>query len=436
MACGLENVVRLIEQFRVSKSDVRYLGRITGADGKEMFPGQFLEFLSDLKFNCDVDAIPEGSIVFPNEPLLRITGPIIECQLLETAFLNFINFETLVATKAARLSLATGGEPVIEFGLRRAQGTDGGVTASRAAFVGGCAGTSNVLAGKMYGIPIKGTHAHSWVMAFENELEAFEAYAEALPNNCVFLVDTYNTLKGVENAVKVGKGLLAKGHKLLGIRLDSGDLAYLSIEARKILDASGFEDAVILASNDLDENVIVSLKAQGAKIDLWGVGTRLVTAYDQPALGGVYKLSAIREPGGDWEPKLKLSEQAVKVSTPGIQQVRRFERNGEYIGDVIYDEALHGPKEFVAVDPFDFTRRKTMPADAQGKDLLVPIFRKGKRVYELPSVFEVQSRARRELGKIHAGIKRFVNPHEYRVGLEQSLHELKTKLILKARGLE
>jgi nicotinate phosphoribosyltransferase len=288
----------------------------------------------------------------------------------------------------------------------------------------------------MYGIPIKGTHAHSWVMAFENELEAFEAYAEALPNNCVILVDTYNTLKGVENAVKVGKRLLAKGHKLLGIRLDSGDLAYLSIEARKILDAAGFDDAVILASNDLDENVIVSLKAQGAKIDLWGVGTRLVTAYDQPALGGVYKLSAIREPGGDWEPKLKLSEQAVKVSTPGMQQVRRFEKNGEYIGDVIYDEALHRPKEFVAVDPLDFTRRKTMPADARWQDLLAPIFRKGKRVYESSSVFEIQSRARRELGKFHAGIKRFVNPHEYPVGLEQSLHELKTKLILKARGLK
>jgi nicotinate phosphoribosyltransferase len=435
IACGLENIIRLVENFRFHPNDLEYLGGLEGADRSPLFDREFLAHLSTLRFTCDIDAIPEGTVVFPNEPLLRITGPIIECQLLETAFLTLINFETLIATKAARICLAAEGDPVIEFGLRRAQGIDGGVTASRAAFIGGCAGTSNVLAGKIYGIPVKGTHAHSWVMAFDSELESFRAYAKALPNNCVFLVDTYDTLQGVRNAIEVGQWLRSQGHKLLGIRLDSGDLAYLSIEARKLLDEAGFQDTSILASNDLDEQVIASLKIQGAMIDSWGVGTRLATAYDQPALGGVYKLSAIREPGSPWRQKVKISEQAIKVSTPGLQQVRRFEQNEEFIGDVVFDQSGPVPGRFVAVDPLDPTRRKILPSEALFRDLLVPVFRKGVRVYEPPSLSDSQARSKQELAGFHPGIKRFLNPHQYPVGLEQSLHELRTKLILESRGI-
>jgi nicotinate phosphoribosyltransferase len=297
---------------------LEFLATLTGDDGKPLFESAFLEYLRALRFTCDVDAIPEGTVAFPHEPLLRITGPILQCQLLETALLNLINFQSLIATKAARVCLATQGEPVLEFGLRRAQGLDGGLAASRAAYIGGCAATSNVLAGKTFDIPVRGTHAHSWVMAFDDEREAFSAYAKAMPNNCVFLVDTYDTLEGVRRAVETGKWLRERGHEMVGIRLDSGDLAWLSVEARKILDNGGFPKALIVASNDLDEHIIASLKAQGAQINVWGVGTKLITAFDQPALGGVYKLGAIRGDDGRWVYKVKLSEQAAKVSTPGI----------------------------------------------------------------------------------------------------------------------
>ena len=383
-----------------------------------------------------MDAMPEGTAVFPQQPLLRVQGSILQAQLVETALLNIINFQSLIATKAARVCLAAQDDPVVEFGLRRAQGVNGAITASRAAYIGGCAGTSNVLAGKLFGIPVKGTHAHSWVLSFDTELEAFTAYAEAMPNNCIFLVDTFDTLAGVRHAVEAGRRLRQQGHELAGIRLDSGDLAYLSIEARKILDAGGFPDAIIVASNDLDEQIIASLKQQGAKINVWGVGTKLVTAYDQPALGGVYKLTAIRGTDGQWNHKVKLSEQAAKVTNPGILQVRRFQDDGEFIGDATYDTTRPPRGPLVIVDPLDATRRKHFPEVTGSEDLLVPVLRRGKRVGEIPSLEKIRARAQQQLARLNASVKRFTNPHQYPAGLELGLHELKTQLILRARDEE
>jgi nicotinate phosphoribosyltransferase len=354
--------------------------------------------------------------------------------MLETALLNMINFQTLIATKAARVCQAAAGEPVLEFGLRRAQGIDGSLTASRAAFIGGCAATSNVLAGKMFGIPVKGTHAHSWVMSFDEELDSFDAYARAMPNNCVFLVDTYDTIQGVHHAVEAARRLRDAGHKFLGIRLDSGDLAYLSIEARRILDEAGFPDAQILASNDLDEHLIESLKRQGARISAWGAGTKLVTAFDQPALGGVYKLSALRrDPNDPWRYKMKVSEQLAKVSYPGILQVRRFERGGMFLADMIFSEPQGVGDPPRIVDPKDLTRRRLIPADARADDLLVPVMRSGKIVYNPPPLIDVRYRAAEQLSRLHPTIRRFEYPHEYPVGLEQRLSELRTSLLMKAR---
>ncbi|HXT99615.1 MAG TPA: nicotinate phosphoribosyltransferase, partial [Polyangia bacterium] len=284
VACGLAPVIDYIEGFRFQPDDLEYLGGLTGNDGGRLFEKAFLDYLAELRPAVTVHGIPEGTVVFPHEPLLRIQGPILQCQLLETALLNIINFDTLVATKAARVCLAAQGDSVLEFGLRRAQGRDGALAASRAAHVGGCAATSNVLAGKCFGIPVRGTHAHSWVMSFDTEREAFQAYADVMPNNCVFLVDTYDTLEGVHNAIAVARDLRRRGKELVGIRLDSGDLAWLSVQARKLLDEAGFPNAIIVASNDLDEHLIQSLKAEGAAIGVWGVGTKLCTAYDQPAL--------------------------------------------------------------------------------------------------------------------------------------------------------
>jgi nicotinate phosphoribosyltransferase len=322
---------------------------------------------------------------------------------------------------------------VIEFGLRRAQGIDGGVSASRAAYVGGCAATSNLLAGRLYDIPVRGTHAHSWVMCFEDEPAAFQAYAEAMPNNCVFLVDTYDTLEGVRHAAKVGCWLRDRGHKMLGIRLDSGDLAYLSIEARKILDAAGLTDAAILASNDLDEHIITSLKQQGATISAWGVGTRLATSCDTPALGNVYKLSAIRKPGGEWEDRIKISEQMGKASIPGILQVRRYRDAEFFAGDAIYDERHPLAGGCTIVDPRDPTRRKIVFAGTESEDLLVPIFRNGKRVYQPPTLEETRRRVRDQLSRLHEGIRRFVHPHAYPAGLEAGLHQRRMAQILELR---
>jgi nicotinate phosphoribosyltransferase len=435
VACGLASVLDYLDRLRFDASDRSYLATLTGADGKPLFEQAFLDYLGDLKLTCDIDAVPEGTVVFPHEPLVRVSGPLIECQLLETALLNLVNFQTLIATKAARVCLAAKGDAVLEFGLRRAQGVDGGLTASRSAYVGGCAATSNVLAGKVFGIPVKGTHAHSWVMAFDSEPEAFEAYAEALPNNCVFLVDTYDTLEGVRHAIAAGRRLRERGHDLLGIRLDSGDLAWLSIEARKLLDEAGFPKAQIVASNDLDEHLIQSLKEQGAQIAVWGVGTKLATAFDQPAFGGVYKLSAVRERGGAWQDRVKLSEQTEKVSIPGILQTRRYTAGGEFVADVIHRVDAPPAPGSLMIDPLDLTRRRPIPEHATHEDLLVPVYRSGRRVYESPDLKAIRARTLDQLSRLHFGIKRFTNPHRYPVGLEEGLFDLRTRLVLKARGV-
>ena len=322
---------------------------------------------------------------------------------------------------------------MLEFGLRRAQGMDGAISAARAAYIGGCAATSDVLAGKLLGIPVRGTHAHSWVMLFDSEREAFAAYAKAMPHNVVLLVDTYDSLQGVKNAIETGRWLRGQGHELAGIRLDSGDLAWLSIEARRMLDAAGFTGTVILASNELDENVIASLKQQGARIGAWGVGTRLVTGADDAALGGVYKLSAVRTPGGPWKGRIKLSEQSAKISVPGVLQVRRFTAANEFAGDLIYDVA-DGAQSRTLVDMLDVTRRKTIPEGVPHEELLVPVLRGGDLVYTPPPLAESRARTKAQLARLHAGIKRFVNPHQYPVGLEPALHERRLRMILEARG--
>jgi nicotinate phosphoribosyltransferase len=434
IGCGLADAAEFLANFHFGQDDVDYLGELRGNDDRPLFEPAFLQELTRLKLSCDVDAIPEGTVVFANEPLIRVQGPILQCQLLETTLLNFINFQTLIATKAARVCQAAEGEPVLEFGLRRAQGIDGAITASRAAYIGGCAATSNVLAGRLLGIPVRGTHAHSWVMSFDSELEAFHSYAQAMPNNCVLLVDTYDTLQGVRHAAAIGKELERSGHRMAGIRLDSGDLAYLSIEARRILDEAGLVHAQIVASNDLDEHVIESLKHQGAKITQWGVGTKLVTAYDQPALGGVYKLSAVRDTSADpWQYRIKASEQLVKVSFPGVLQVRRFSRKTGFVADMIYNEpdGIADPPE--AVDPKDPTRRKRLEGNLQWEDLLVPVMRAGRPVYESPPLSDIRRRTAEQLASLHPTIRRLENPHEYPVGLEAGLSELRQRLLLQAR---
>jgi nicotinate phosphoribosyltransferase len=434
IACGLGDVIEYLQNFRFSPDELAYLATLRGGDGELLFEAGFLEYLSDLRFACSIDGVPEGSVVFPHEPILRITGPLPQAQLVETALLNIVNFQTLIATKAARICLAARGEPVLEFGLRRAHGPDGALTASRAAYIGGCAATSNLLAGKVFGIPVRGTHAHSWVMSFSSELEAFRAFADALPGSCVFLVDTYDTLAGVRHAIEVGRALRERGKQLLGIRLDSGDLSYLSITARRMLDEAGFPNVKIVASNELDEHVIASLKEQGARIDQWGVGTRLITAFDQPALGGVYKLSAIRRPEEKWQYRIKLSEQAMKVTNPGLLQVRRFEHQGEYCADMIYDQDEGLSDSRTIVDVADVTLRRTIPHAAVPRDLLVPIFRRGEMTFNQPSIHEVRDYARSELGRFYAGVKRLLNPHSYPVGLELGLHERKTRMMNEVRS--
>jgi nicotinate phosphoribosyltransferase len=451
IAAGLAEALQVLADFRFNQSEVDYLATLAGNDHQPLFDAAFLSYLKQLKLDLDVDAIPEGTAVFPNEPLIRITGPILHCQLVETVLLNIINFQTLIATKSARICLAANGDDVLEFGLRRAHGIDGALSASRAAFIGGCAATSNVLAGKLFGIPVRGTHAHSWVMSFDSELEAFEAYARAMPNNCVFLVDTYDTLEGVRRAAEVGRQLRASGHRMVGIRLDSGDLAYLSIEARKILDAAGLSDAIIVASNDLDETIIQSLKQQGATISLWGVGTNLVTGAGQSALGGVYKLTAVQSADGQWTRKVKASDVASKSSIPGVLQVPRFSRAGLLTADAIYDQAIgicndgignsgignsgnggsnSGP---TIVDPSDSLRRKVISAGDAFEDLLIPVMRQCEVTSESPSLPEIQARTKSQLRNLHPGIKRFTYPHLYPVGLEEQLAAVRTDMLLKAR---
>jgi nicotinate phosphoribosyltransferase len=383
ICAGLESALDYLTGLRFTEDDLAYLAGLRSPSGSLLFDDGFLEYLRGFRFTAAVDAIAEGEVVFPHEPLMRLQGNLVDCQLVETALLNMVNFQTLVATKGARVAAAAGGDPVLEFGLRRAQGVDGALAASRAAYLGGCAATSNVLAGKQFGIPVRGTHAHAWVMVFGDELEAFRAYAAAMPGNCTLLVDTYDTLRGVEHAIEIGLELRSRGHDLAGIRLDSGDLTALSIAARAMLDEAGFHRTAIVASNDLDEAGIAALRAGGSRISIWGVGTRLVTSHDQPALGGVYKLAAIRRPGGPWQDRIKLSNDLIKVSNPGLQGVRRFEGPDGPITDVIYDTRL-GCTALPDGQPLP---------DAPSRDLLVPVLRDGVRVAAPDALATARQRA-------------------------------------------
>ena len=414
VAAGLELAIDYLKNLRFDVREIQYLGGLRGADGESLFDESFLNFLQRAKFKLDVDAVPEGTIVQPHVPLVRVRGPLWQAQLVETALLNIVNFSTLVATKAHRVKRAAQNDAVLEFGLRRAQGPDGGLSASRAAYIGGCDATSNVLAGKKFGIPVRGTHAHAWVMCFDSELQSFRAYAEAMPNNCIFLVDTYDTERGVKNAITVGKELRARGHEMLGVRLDSGDLNHLSQLARRLLDEAGFPHAKVVASNDLDEYKIAELKRQGARIDVWGVGTKLATAYDQPALGGVYKLAAIRDAQGHWEDRIKLSNTAVKVSNPGILNARRFREPDGTLRDLIYDEK-HLPENWTGSTPDGAHQRDFI---GPGAELLVPVFRRGELVYECPKLRDVRNFCQHQ-SHLFA---------EQAVWLEQSLHERKKSL--------
>jgi nicotinate phosphoribosyltransferase len=390
ISAGLSAVVEFLEGFCFDDDDVAYLAELRGNDAGPLFDRDFLGALRAMRFECDVDAVPEGTAVFPGEPLLRIRGPIAQGQLVETALLNLVNFQTLVATKAARICLAAGTDPVLEFGLRRAQGPDGGVSASRAAYVGGCAATSNVLAGRRFGIPVRGTHAHSWVMAFNSERAAFQA--------------SYDTLQGVRLAAEMGKRLREKGNELAGVRLDSGDLADLSIAARSLLDESGFPDASIVASNDLDEHAIEELKRRGAAIGIWGVGTRLATAHDEPALGGVYKLGAIRDPEGGWSYPTKRSADPEKSTLPGIHQTRRYIERGAFRGDVIFDAELG-----------------LAASDEPHEDLLVPVMRAGRSVYEIPALNASRARTQDQLARLPSGVKHLKDPAPYPVEVDPRL---------------
>ncbi len=433
VACGLATAIDFLRTFHFEETEIDYLASQLGNDGKPLFSAGFLDYLRALRLTCEIDAIPEGILVFPNEPLIRVCGPIIQCQLLETALLNVLNFESLIATKAARVCLAAENDPVIEFGLRRAQGVDGGLTAARAAYVGGCAGTSNLQAGQRFGIPVSGTQAHSWIMFFESESEAFETYAKAMPNNCVFLVDTYNSLDGVRHVIDVARQLRKNGHEMIGVRLDSGDRIALSIETRRMLDKAGFTNAKIVCSGDLDEHAIADMKRHGAKIDMWGVGTKLTTGQPDAALGGIYKLGAVKRPGGQWQYRMKLSDERAKTSCPGRLQVRRFyEPSGRFVADAIHEIDHVISKPCVIVD-LQTEGETEIPASMAHSDLLVPIFRKGELVYRVPELSASRERTRQQLYSLPRGAARLDKPRAYPVGLERSLHELRSNLMAHAR---
>lgn len=405
--------------------------------GGPLFDPAFLEYLRDLRLSVDIDAVPEGTIVFPHEPLVRVTGPIMQCQLIETALLNMVNFQTLIATKAARVCRAAKGRPVAEFGLRRAQGL-GGVWASRAAVVGGCASTSNVLAGKLFDIPVSGTHAHSWVMSFDDELTAFREYARIFPNNCILLVDTYDVEQGIRNAITVGLEMRERGERLAGIRIDSGDLSWLSKMARRMLDEAGLTDCGIVLSNDLDEYTIQSMLEEGADVMSFGVGTKLASAYDQPTLGGVYKLAAVRV-GEDapWTARLKISESAAKLTTPGVLDVRRYyQSDGRIAGDMVFDVNETPDAREVIVDPMDDLRQKNL-SGLRFETLLRPLARVGKVVLapEERSAMAARARACVGLETLDETQLRMLNPHTYPVGLELGLNERRRALVAELRHI-
>lgn len=420
IAAGLDAVIEYLADFRFTNDDLEYLATLLDPAGNPLFPPEFLDYLAELRFTGDLDAVPEGTAVFAHEPVLRVRAPLLQAQMLETALLNLTLYPTLIATKAARIAHAAAGDPVLDFGLRKAHGIDGGVTAARAAYLGGCAATANVLAGKLFGIPVKGTHAHGWVMAFDDELEAFERYAEAMPDNCIFLVDTYDTRGGIENAIAAGRKLRERGHEMAGIRLDSGDLGALAEYARRRLDEAGFPDAKIAASSDLDEFKIAELKRAGAPIAIWGVGTKLDTGQPDAAMDGVYKLTAIRDGEGPWLPRIKLSDTESKQTNPGIHQVRRYTRGGRPLLDVIHDVGDIGAAFDEARDPTGGTVR-SIPADAEAADLLIPVLRAGKPVYQPPPLTESREYAIAEYA-------RFAELPDYPVALDSALAAEKRRL--------
>lgn len=432
ICAGLEQVIEYIDNLHFTKEDVDYL-RSTG-----MFEEDFLEYLSQFHFSGDIYAVPEGTVVFPREPLVKVIAPIMEAQLIETALLNIINHQSLIATKTARVIHAAQGDGVMEFGLRRAQGPDAGIYGARAAMIAGCIGTSNVLAGQMFDVPVKGTHAHSWIMSFPDELTAFRTYAKLYPSACILLVDTYDTLKsGIPNAIKVFQEMKEAGIPLTfyGIRLDSGDLAYLSKEAKKMLDQAGFSDAVISASNDLDEYLIDSLKAQGATINSWGVGTNMITSKDCPSFGGVYKLAAVKDKAtGKFVSKIKLSENAEKITNPGNKSIQRiYQKNtGKIIADLICltDEKFDSRNSLLLFDPIE-TWKKThlAPGSYTLRQLLVPVFKEGACVYHSPKVMEIQEYCKKELDTLWDESRRLINPHEVHVDLSNELWHLKNQLL-------
>ncbi len=424
---GLDQAIEYIDGLHFSGEDIDYL-RSLG-----IFHPDFLKYLKDFRFTGDMYSVREGDVVYPQEPIVIIKAPLIEAQLIETALLNIISHQTLIATKSARIVQAARGKSVVEFGLRRAQGPDAGIYGARASIIGGCNGTSNVLTGQMFNIPVKGTHSHSWVMSYDSELEAFRAFAEVYPDTCLLLVDTYDTVRGIKNAITVFNELKAAGHKPIGIRLDSGDLAYLSKLARKMLDEAGFPDTVVMASGDIDEYLLESLNNQNAAIDLYGVGTKLITSEDMPSLGGVYKLSAI-ERNGEFEPRMKISDSIVKVTNPGFKTLYRIydKKSGMAFADLIAleDESLNKPLTLT----HETERWKTTTLDDYDvRKMLYKIFENGKNIYERPSLEQIVEFANAERAKFWDEYKRIDNPHIYKVNLSDKLYELKQTILKNNR---
>lgn len=436
LACGQESVKEFLESFRFSRQDLDYLASLGGGDGRPLFRSEFLQHLGDMRFCCRVRAVREGTVVFANEPILQVEGPLSQAQLVETALLNLIGFPSLVATKAARVCQAAGSQPVVEFGLRRAQGWHAGLTASRAAYIAGCAGTSNVAAGKAFGIPVRGTMAHSWVMAFADEREAFTAYGRAVPGNCIFVVDTYDTEQGLSHALAAAEELRRLGITVQGVRLDSGDLARWSREARRRLDEAGLNHAAVLVSGDLDEYRIRKLKERGACADAWGVGTRLATAFEEPALSVVYKLSAIADEDGGWENRAKISNDRAKRSLPGLPGVCRFYAQDRAVCDVIYDrrDGLPGGKD--AAKRFrkrPGLQRLLLGGDCRGEDLLVPLMDEGVAAEPSRPVEAIRAYARTQLASLSEAVARLDRPERYAVVESESLRRRRRALAAMVR---
>ncbi len=433
ISAGLEQVIEYINNLHFTEDDINYLASL------KIFEDDFLDYLKNFKFTGDIYAIPEGSVMFPREPMLKVIAPIMEAQFIETAILNILNHQSLIATKAARICYAAEGDGIMEFGLRRAQGPDAGIYGARAAVIGGCAGTSNVLTGQMFDVPVMGTHAHSWIMSFDDEYTAFYTYAKLYPMACTLLVDTYDTLNsGVPNAIKVFKQMKNEGIELknYGIRLDSGDLAYLSKKARKMLDDAGFKDATITASNDLDEFLIASLKMQGAEITNWGVGTNLITSKDCPSFGGVYKLAAIMEDGENFTPKIKLSDNSEKITNPGNKKIYRIyeKENNKIKADLICleNEIFTENEDMHLFDPHEPWKKTVLKAGTFTlKELLVKVFDKGQCVYHSDSVMKLRDFAISEMETLWEETKRFENPHQVYVDLSQKLYDIKISLLEK-----